>query len=87
MELKHAGRDLRIHSLFPAQVRTAMLEQVQKEGKTFLEPIDPETVSLEVGRILDGRGARDGLVLLRDRVLAWCYKAAPRVFKKVVATL
>ncbi|MEM6789616.1 MAG: SDR family NAD(P)-dependent oxidoreductase [Myxococcota bacterium] len=90
VELKRAGRGVEVHSLFPAYVKTPMLEQVQASGKTFLKPVAPAVVTQSIAQLL-GVGGRasngDPFVVPRDKVVAGLYRRLPRTFKSALASL
>jgi predicted naringenin-chalcone synthase/NAD(P)-dependent dehydrogenase (short-subunit alcohol dehydrogenase family) len=87
MELQRAGRNVNVHSLYPAYVKTPMLDQVQEDGaKTLLKPISPQRVTRAIERALDGRDRR-GFVLPRDRALAGFYRLLPGAFKRLLSSL
>lgn len=88
VELRRAGRGVRIHNLYPAYVRTPMLEEVAGKGKTFLAPIPPELVTAAIQRAADGqKPARAGFMLWRDRAIAALYWWMPSTFKRIIAAM
>jgi predicted naringenin-chalcone synthase/NAD(P)-dependent dehydrogenase (short-subunit alcohol dehydrogenase family) len=87
VELARAGRGVRITNLYPAYVKTPMLEEVQSGGRTFLAPIPAEKVVHALSRSLEGRPPAKGFVLTRDRLIAALYWWLPGTFKKLVASM
>lgn len=88
VELKRAGRGVQVHSLYPAYVKTPMLDGVQDGGRTFLKPVEPEVVTRQIARILDGRVHKpDGFILKRDKLIAGLYRYAPGAFKNLLSTM
>lgn len=88
VELKRAGRGVQVHSLYPAYVRTPMLEGVRDGGRTFLKPVEPEAVTRQIARILDGKAREpDGFILKRDRWIAGFYHYLPGPFKNLLSTM
>lgn len=88
VELKRAGRGVQVHSLYPAYVKTPMLEGVQDGGRTFLKPVEPEVVTRQIARILDGRAREaDGFILKRDKLIAGFYHYLPGPFKNLLSAM
>ena len=88
VELKRAKRGVEVHSLFPAYVKTPMLERVQASGRTFMKPIEPEVVTNAISKIVNDGGTNQGpFVLQRDRLVAGLYRHSPAQFKQVLASM
>ncbi|MEM6532151.1 MAG: SDR family NAD(P)-dependent oxidoreductase [Myxococcota bacterium] len=88
VECKRAGRGVRVHSIYPAYVKTPMLDSIQGEGRTFLKPVEAQLVTSRIARIIEGRSAEpSGFLLLRDKVIAGFYRYLPGVFRRVIATM
>ncbi|MEM9694710.1 MAG: SDR family NAD(P)-dependent oxidoreductase [Myxococcota bacterium] len=89
IELKRAGRGVEVHSLYPAYVKTPMLEGVQKDsGRTFLKPIEADVVTGAITGIVHAKARKPPrFVLLRDRIIACLYRHLPGSFKTLLASM
>jgi predicted naringenin-chalcone synthase/NAD(P)-dependent dehydrogenase (short-subunit alcohol dehydrogenase family) len=88
MELRRSGRKVAVHNLFPAYVKTPMLEQVKGSSRPLLKPIEASKVTASIEAILDGRASSgDGFVLHRDRMIAGLYRYLPGVFKRLATMM
>lgn len=86
VELKRAGRGVQVHSLYPAYVKTPMLDGVQSGGRTFLKAVEPDVVTRRIARILEGKVREpDGFILRRDKWIAGLYRYAPGAFKSLMS--
>ncbi|MEM6733312.1 MAG: SDR family oxidoreductase, partial [Myxococcota bacterium] len=88
IELERAGRGVKVHSLYPAYVKTPMLESVQDGGRTFLKPVEPDVVTRQIARIVNGKVRdRGGFISLRDKFIAGFYRFLPGSFRSLLASM
>ncbi|MEL6180243.1 MAG: SDR family oxidoreductase, partial [Myxococcota bacterium] len=93
LEVQRSGRDIRLHSLYPAYVETPFLDHVRDtQGNLMLKPISPREAVAQLKHLFQNNGASsrrqaDGFVLSRDRAIAAVYRYLPSAFKKIVTAL
>ncbi len=87
IEVRRTGRNINVHSMYPAYVDTPLLDNVREKGKLMFKPITTKQALSQLDEVLQKNREHHGFALPRDRAIAELYRLLPNIFKQIVSAM